>query len=123
MKYRSERVTCHALKPRLIFPDPDLFLKSARLQRLPSSASDLASTEFASLRETSKDPFTESCACQRDGLTVIITACLTFATGVTVALIMQIYFGDPQVELCVCNLQLDFGNHVGVLRLLSNEYI
>ncbi|XP_053279781.1 glutathione hydrolase 7 isoform X2 [Pleuronectes platessa] len=30
-------------------------------------------------------------------MTVIITACLTFATGVTVALIMQIYFGDPQV--------------------------
>ncbi|XP_034551647.1 glutathione hydrolase 7 isoform X2 [Notolabrus celidotus] len=77
--------------------DPDLFLKSARLQRLPSSASDLASHDLASLRETTKDPFTEDCACQRDGLTVIITACLTFATGVTVALIMQIYFGDPQV--------------------------
>ncbi|CAK6968230.1 glutathione hydrolase 7 [Scomber scombrus] len=77
--------------------DPDLFLKSARLQRLPSSASDLASHDIASLRETSRDPFTEECACQRDGLTVIITACLTFATGVTVALIMQIYFGDPQV--------------------------
>lgn len=77
--------------------DPDLFLKSARLQRLPSSASDLASHDIASLRETSTDPFTEECACQRDGLTVIITACLTFATGVTVALIMQIYFGDPQV--------------------------
>lgn len=77
--------------------DPDLFLKSARLQRLPSSASDLASQDIASLRETTRDPFTEDCACQRDGLTVIITACLTFATGVTVALIMQIYFGDPQV--------------------------
>uniref|UniRef100_A0A3P9PZU1 Glutathione hydrolase n=1 Tax=Poecilia reticulata TaxID=8081 RepID=A0A3P9PZU1_POERE len=77
--------------------DPDLFLKSARLQRLPSSASDLASHDVASLRETTVDPFTEDCACQRDGLTVIITACLTFATGVTVALIMQIYFGDPQV--------------------------
>lgn len=77
--------------------DPDLFLKSARLQRLPSSASDLASNDLASLHETTKDPFTEGCACQRDGLTVIITACLTFATGVTVALIMQIYFGDPQV--------------------------
>uniref|UniRef100_A0A3B3U677 Glutathione hydrolase n=1 Tax=Poecilia latipinna TaxID=48699 RepID=A0A3B3U677_9TELE len=77
--------------------DPDLFLKSARLQRLPSSASDLAGHEVASLRETTVDPFTEDCACQRDGLTVIITACLTFATGVTVALIMQIYFGDPQV--------------------------
>lgn len=77
--------------------DPDLFLRSARLQRLPSSASDLVSHELASLRETSRDPFTEDCACQRDGLTVIITACLTFATGVTVALIMQIYFGDPQV--------------------------
>lgn len=77
--------------------DPDLFLKSARLQRLPSSASDLASQDLASLRETVTDPFTEGCACQRDGLTVIITACLTFATGVTVALIMQIYFGDPQV--------------------------
>ncbi|XP_026187139.1 glutathione hydrolase 7 [Mastacembelus armatus] len=77
--------------------DPDLFLKSARLQRLPSSASDLASHDDASLQETTIDPFTEECACQRDGLTVIITACLTFATGVTVALIMQIYFGDPQV--------------------------
>lgn len=77
--------------------DPDLFLKSARLQRLPSSASDLASHDVMSLRETITDPFTEGCACQRDGLTVIITACLTFATGVTVALIMQIYFGDPQV--------------------------
>lgn len=105
----------------LIVPDPDLFLKSARLQRLPSSASDLVSNDFASLQETTKDPFTEGCACQRDGLTVIITACLTFATGVTVALIMQIYFGDPQVELYVCNLQLYFGNHVGVVRLLSNE--
>ncbi|XP_029012193.1 glutathione hydrolase 7 [Betta splendens] len=77
--------------------DPDLFLKSARLQRLPSSASDLASHDTASLQETTRDPFTEDCACQRDGLTVIITACLTFATGVTVALIVQIYFGDPQV--------------------------
>jgi len=50
------------------------------------------------------DPLAEGCACQRDGLTVIITACLTFATGVTVALIMQIYFGDPQVctRLSVC---------------------
>uniref|UniRef100_A0A1A7YXG1 Glutathione hydrolase n=1 Tax=Iconisemion striatum TaxID=60296 RepID=A0A1A7YXG1_9TELE len=77
--------------------DPDLFLRSARLQRLPSSASDLASHDVASLRETTTDPFNQDCACQRDGLTVIITACLTFATGVTVALIMQIYFGDPQV--------------------------
>nr|XP_043894897.1 glutathione hydrolase 7 [Solea senegalensis]XP_043894898.1 glutathione hydrolase 7 [Solea senegalensis] len=76
--------------------DPDLFLNSARLQRLPSSASDLASHDV-SLQETNRDPFKEDCACQRDGLTVIITACLTFATGVTVALIMQIYFGDPQV--------------------------
>ncbi|XP_053279779.1 glutathione hydrolase 7 isoform X1 [Pleuronectes platessa] len=76
--------------------DPDLFLKSARLQRLPSSASDLAGHDV-SLQETNIDPFTEDCACQRDGMTVIITACLTFATGVTVALIMQIYFGDPQV--------------------------
>uniref|UniRef100_A0A3Q3ERU5 Glutathione hydrolase n=1 Tax=Labrus bergylta TaxID=56723 RepID=A0A3Q3ERU5_9LABR len=79
--------------------DPDLFLKSARLQRLPSSASELASNDMASLRETTRDPFVEDCACQRDGLTVIITACLTFATGVTVALIMQIYFGDPQVRV------------------------
>lgn len=77
--------------------DPDLFLKSARLQRLPSSASDLVVHDDASLQETTRDPFTQECACQRDGLTVIITACLTFATGVTVALIMQIYFGDPQV--------------------------
>ncbi|XP_059189785.1 glutathione hydrolase 7 isoform X2 [Centropristis striata] len=61
------------------------------------TASDLASHDIASLRETTRDPFTEDCACQRDGLTVIITACLTFATGVTVALIMQIYFGDPQI--------------------------
>lgn len=77
--------------------DPDLFLKSARLQRLPSSASDLANKDFASFRETTTDPFQEGCACQRDGLTVIITACLTFATAVTIALIMQIYVGDPQV--------------------------
>lgn len=84
--------------------DPDLFLKSARLQRLPSSASDLASNDLASLHETTKDPFAEGCACQRDGLTVIITACLTFATGVTVALIMQIYFGGPQVWLYLCCL-------------------
>lgn len=77
--------------------DPDLFLKTARLRRLPSSASDLASNDVVSLRETTADPFTEGCACQRDGLTVIVTACLTFATAVTVALIMQIYFGDPQV--------------------------
>nr|XP_020463810.1 gamma-glutamyltransferase 7-like [Monopterus albus]XP_020463811.1 gamma-glutamyltransferase 7-like [Monopterus albus]XP_020463812.1 gamma-glutamyltransferase 7-like [Monopterus albus] len=77
--------------------DPDIFLKSARLQRLPSSASDLASHDDDSLRETTTDPIAQGCACQRDGLTVIITACLTFATGVTVALIMQIYFGDPQV--------------------------
>ncbi|XP_034028476.1 glutathione hydrolase 7 isoform X2 [Thalassophryne amazonica] len=77
--------------------DTDMFLRSARLQRLPSSASDLASHDHTSLRETNKDPFKEDCACQGDGLTVIITACLTFATGVTVALIMQIYFGDPQV--------------------------
>lgn len=83
-----------------VISDPDLFLKSARLQRLPSSASDLASHDVASLQETTVDPFTEDCACQRDGLTVIITACLTFATGVTVALIMQIYFGDPQVLVC-----------------------
>ncbi|XP_016386995.1 gamma-glutamyltransferase 7-like [Sinocyclocheilus rhinocerous] len=75
--------------------DPDLFLKSARLQRLPSSAS--ASRDVSPLRETSRDPLAQDCACTRDGLTVIITACLTFATGVTVALIMQIYFGDPQV--------------------------
>lgn len=77
--------------------DPDLFLKSARLQRLPSSASDLASQDMSSLQETTRDPFKENCACQRDGLTVIVTACLTFATGVTIALIMQIYVGDPQV--------------------------
>uniref|UniRef100_A0A8C1XWQ9 Glutathione hydrolase n=1 Tax=Cyprinus carpio TaxID=7962 RepID=A0A8C1XWQ9_CYPCA len=77
--------------------DPDLFLKSSRLQQLPSSASDLASQDLSPLRETSRDPLAQDCACTRDGLTVIITACLTFATGVTVALIMQIYFGDPQV--------------------------
>ncbi|XP_056446242.1 glutathione hydrolase 7 [Gadus chalcogrammus] len=77
--------------------DPDGFLKSARLQRLPSSASDLASHDISPLQETTVDPLAEGCACQRDGLTVIITACLTFATGVTIALIMQIYFGDPQI--------------------------
>lgn len=98
----------------VFFPDPDLFLKSARLQRLPSSASDLASNDIVSLRETTKDPFNEGCACQRDGLTVIITACLTFAVGVTVALIMQIYFGDPQVEVYVCYLQLSICGHVTV---------
>ncbi|KAK7131833.1 hypothetical protein R3I93_018409 [Phoxinus phoxinus] len=77
--------------------EPDLFLNSARLQRLPSSASDLARHDISPLRETTRDPLAQECACTRDGLTVIITACLTFATGVTVALIMQIYFGDPQV--------------------------
>ncbi|XP_068604407.1 glutathione hydrolase 7 [Brachionichthys hirsutus] len=77
--------------------DPDQFLKSARLQRIPSSPSELACNDVASLQETTKDPFTEGCACRRDGLTVMITACITFATGVTVALIIQIYFGDPQV--------------------------
>ncbi|KAL4655312.1 gamma-glutamyltransferase 7 [Arapaima gigas] len=76
--------------------DPDLFLKSARLQRLPSSASDLASHDATPLRETRRDPFAESCSCRQDGLTIIITACLTFATGVTIALIVQIYVGDPQ---------------------------
>lgn len=106
----------------LLVPDPDLFLKSARLQRLPSSASDLASHDIASLHETTRDPFTEDCACQRDGLTVIITACLTFATGVTVALIMQIYFGDPQVGVYVCLMLLYFCNHVAIVWLLSNNY-
>ncbi|XP_031421784.1 glutathione hydrolase 7 isoform X2 [Clupea harengus] len=77
--------------------DPDLFLRSARLQRLPSSASDLVSHDLSPLRETHRDPLADDCACQRDSLTVIITACLTFATGVTIALIMQIYFGDPQI--------------------------
>ncbi|KAG5838379.1 hypothetical protein ANANG_G00223100 [Anguilla anguilla] len=77
--------------------DPDLFLKSARLQRLPSSASDLASHDATPLRETHRDPLAEDCSCRQDGLTIIITACLTFATGVTVALVMQIYFGDPQI--------------------------
>ncbi|XP_056279667.1 glutathione hydrolase 7 isoform X2 [Pseudoliparis swirei] len=83
--------------------DPDGVLKSGRLQRVPSSASELAGHDHASLRETSRDPFSsrdpfpQDCACQRDELTVIITACLIFATGVTIALIMQIYLGDPQV--------------------------
>nr|XP_055044938.1 glutathione hydrolase 7 [Misgurnus anguillicaudatus]XP_055044939.1 glutathione hydrolase 7 [Misgurnus anguillicaudatus] len=77
--------------------DPDLFLKSARLQRMASSASDLGSHDVTPLRETTRDPLAQECACTRDGLTVIITACLTFATGVTMALIMQIYFGNPQV--------------------------
>lgn len=77
--------------------DPDMFLKSARLQRLASSASDLASHDASPLRETRRDPLAQDCACTRDGLTVLITACLTFATGVTIALIIQIYFGEPQV--------------------------
>ncbi|NXX39926.1 GGT7 hydrolase, partial [Tricholaema leucomelas] len=77
--------------------DPDSFLKSARLQRLPSSSSELGSQDMSPLQETSKDPFSGDCSCRQDGLTVIITACLTFATGVTVALVMQIYFGDPQI--------------------------
>ncbi|XP_028939527.1 glutathione hydrolase 7, partial [Antrostomus carolinensis] len=76
---------------------PDSFLKSARLQRLPSSSSEMGSQDVSPLQETSKDPFSGDCSCRQDGLTVIITACLTFATGVTVALIMQIYFGDPQI--------------------------
>ncbi|KFU91291.1 Gamma-glutamyltransferase 7, partial [Chaetura pelagica] len=78
--------------------DPDSFLKSARLQRLPSSSSEMGSQDVSPLRETSKDPFSGDCSCWQDGLTVIITACLTFAMGVTVALIMQIYFGDPQAQ-------------------------
>ncbi|XP_067324248.1 glutathione hydrolase 7 [Anolis sagrei] len=77
--------------------DPDSFLKSARLQRLPSSSSEMGSQDGSPLQETTKDPFSGDCSCRQDGLTVIITACLTFATGVTVALIMQIYFGDPQI--------------------------
>ncbi|XP_006639640.1 glutathione hydrolase 7 [Lepisosteus oculatus] len=77
--------------------DPDLFLKTARLQRLPSSSSELASQDLTPLRETQRDPLAGDCNCRQDGLTIIITACLTFATGVTVALIMQIYFGDPQI--------------------------
>lgn len=81
-----------------LIEDPDSFLKSARLQRLPSSSSEMGSQDVSPLRETSKDPFSGDCSCRQDGLTVIITACLTFATGVTVALIMQIYFGDPQVR-------------------------
>uniref|UniRef100_A0A803XNP6 Glutathione hydrolase n=1 Tax=Meleagris gallopavo TaxID=9103 RepID=A0A803XNP6_MELGA len=60
-------------------------------------SSEMGSQDASPLRETSKDPFSGDCSCQQDGLTVIITACLTFATGVTVALIMQIYFGDPQL--------------------------
>ncbi|XP_057892261.1 glutathione hydrolase 7 isoform X2 [Melospiza georgiana] len=81
----------------LRFADPESFLKSARLQRLPSSSSEMGSQDVSPLQETSKDPFSGDCSCRQDGLTVIITACLTFATGVTVALIMQIYFGDPQL--------------------------
>nr|XP_033771037.1 glutathione hydrolase 7 isoform X2 [Geotrypetes seraphini]XP_033771038.1 glutathione hydrolase 7 isoform X2 [Geotrypetes seraphini] len=57
----------------------------------------MGSQDVSPLRETTKDPFTGDCSCRQDGLTVIITACFTFATGVTIALIMQIYFGDPQV--------------------------
>ena len=61
----------------------------------------MGSQDGSPLRETRKDPFSAAaseCSCRQDGLTVIVTACLTFATGVTVALIMQIYFGDPQVR-------------------------
>ncbi|KAG8446228.1 hypothetical protein GDO86_013901 [Hymenochirus boettgeri] len=77
--------------------DPDAFLKSARLQRLPSSSSEMGSQDASPLKETVKDPFTSDCSCRQDGLTVIITACVTFAFGVTIALIIQIYFGDPQI--------------------------
>ncbi|KAM9296161.1 glutathione hydrolase 7 [Gastrophryne carolinensis] len=77
--------------------DPDVFLKSARLQRLPSSSSEMGSQDASPLRETAKDPFSSDCSCRQDGLTVIITACVTFAMGVTIALIIQIYFGDPQI--------------------------
>lgn len=77
--------------------DPDVFLKTARLQRLPSSSSEMGSQEMSPLRVTNKDPFSADCVCRQDGLTVIITACLTFATGVTIALVLQIYFGDPQI--------------------------
>ncbi|XP_053937576.1 glutathione hydrolase 7 isoform X2 [Cuculus canorus] len=86
-----------AVRTKLPCADPDSFLKSARLQRLPSSSSEMGSQDVSPLRETSKDPFSGDCSCRQDGLTVIITACLTFAMGVTVALIMQIYFGDPQI--------------------------
>lgn len=61
----------------------------------------MGSQDGSPLRETRKDPFSAAaaeCSCRQDGLTVIVTACLTFATGVTVALVMQIYFGDPQVS-------------------------
>ncbi|XP_077804580.1 glutathione hydrolase 7 isoform X6 [Macaca mulatta] len=60
----------------------------------------MGSQDGSPLRETRKDPFSAAaaeCSCRQDGLTVIVTACLTFATGVTVALVMQIYFGDPQI--------------------------
>ncbi|KAG2461319.1 GGT7 hydrolase, partial [Polypterus senegalus] len=92
----SRLYECIADKANCFFQDPDLFLKSARLQRLPSSSSELASQDVSPLRETQRDPLAGDCTCRQDGLTIIITACLTFATGVTVALIMQIYFGDPQ---------------------------
>lgn len=89
-------------RPTWLLPaDPDSFLKSARLQRLPSTSSEMGSQDGSPLRETRKDPFSAAaaeCSCRQDGLTVIVTACLTFATGVTVALVMQIYFGDPQVR-------------------------
>ena len=65
----------------------------------------MGSQDGSPLRETRKDPFSAAaseCSCRQDGLTVIVTACLTFATGVTVALIMQIYFGDPQVREKEC---------------------
>ncbi|XP_063104555.1 glutathione hydrolase 7 isoform X4 [Cavia porcellus] len=60
----------------------------------------MGSQDGSPLRETRKDPFSAAaaeCSCRQDGLTVIVTACLTFATGVTVALVMQIYFGDAQI--------------------------
>ncbi|POI31148.1 hypothetical protein CIB84_005102, partial [Bambusicola thoracicus] len=96
----TEALCCSIANPCFLpaaHKDPDSFLKSARLQRLPSSSSEMGSQDASPLRETSKDPFSGDCSCRQDGLTVIITACLTFATGVTVALIMQIYFGDPQL--------------------------
>ncbi|XP_030902844.2 glutathione hydrolase 7 isoform X2 [Melopsittacus undulatus] len=99
MKLKQSLPCCQSRwTPRALrFADPDSFLKSARLQRLPSSSSEMGSQDVSPLQETSKDPFSGDCSCRQDGLTVIITACLTFATGVTVALIMQIYFGDPQI--------------------------
>uniref|UniRef100_UPI00358DE535 glutathione hydrolase 7 n=1 Tax=Myxine glutinosa TaxID=7769 RepID=UPI00358DE535 len=78
--------------------EPEDVLKSAKLQQLPSSSTEPDSLDSSPLRLTRSDPFSKDCLCRRDGLTVIVTACLTFAIAVTIALIVQIHVGGPQVR-------------------------